>query len=186
MDSLLALLHKDIFNPDTLGGALAWALVFFAIATGIAAGIRRSTRRVELHLSDVTGFRFAAAFAQVLTYVIAFIIYAHLIPDLHQIQKTLLAGVGVLSVIIGLAAQTTLGNLIAGISLVLYRPFKIGDRLQLNTPAGLKIATVTAISLGYTALRETGQDEIIVPNSLMGSSVIVRLGAADAPSPDAH
>ena len=186
MDSLAALLHKDIFNPDTLIGAVAWGLVFLAIATGIAAGIRRFTRRVESHLTDVTGLRFAAAFAQVLAYVIAFIIYAHLIPELHDIQKTLLAGVGVVSVIIGLAAQTTLGNLIAGISLVLYRPFKIGDRVQLNTPAGLKIATVTAISLGYTALRETDQDEIIVPNSLMGSSVIVRLGVRDAPSSDAR
>ena len=152
--------------------------MFFAFATGIAGGIRRFTRRVESHLSDVTGFRFAAAFAQVLTYIVAFIIYAHLIPDLHEIQKTLLAGVGVLSVIIGLAAQTTLGNLIAGISLVLYKPFRIGDRIQLSTPGGVKVATVTAISLGYTALRETDQGEIIVPNSVMGSSVITRLDAS--------
>ena len=186
MDSLVALVHKDIFNPNTLIGALAWGLVFFAIATGVVAGVRRFTRRVESHLSDVTGLRFAAAFAQVLTYVIAFIIYAHLIPELHDIQKTLLAGVGVLSVIIGLAAQTTLGNMISGISLVLYRPFKIGDRVQLSTPAGLKIATVTAISLGYTVLRETDQDDIVVPNSIMGSSVIVRLGGPDAPSTDAR
>jgi moderate conductance mechanosensitive channel len=177
MDSLVALLHKDIFNPTTLVGAMAWGLLFFAIATGFAAGVRRSTRRIESHLSDVTGLRFAAAFAQVLAYVIAFIIYAHLIPELHDVQKTLLAGVGVVSVIIGLAAQSTLGNMIAGISLVLYRPFKIGDRVQLSTPGGLKVATVTAISLGYTALRENDQNDIIVPNSLMGSSVIIRLGA---------
>jgi small-conductance mechanosensitive channel len=178
VDNLVNQIHTDIFNPATLAGAVAWGLVFLAIATGIASGIRRFTRRVESHLSDVTGFRFASAFGQVLTYVVAFIIYAHLIPELHEIQKTLLAGVGVLSVIIGLAAQTTLGNLIAGISLVLYRPFRIGDRIQLSTPGGVKVATVTAISLGYTALSETDQDEIIVPNSVMGSSVITRLNVS--------
>jgi moderate conductance mechanosensitive channel len=181
VDSLVNLIHRDFFNPNTLAGAVAWGLVFFAIASGIAGGIRRFTRRVESHLSDVTGLRFASAFAQVLTYVIGFIIYAHLIPDLHEIQKTLLAGVGVLSVIIGLAAQTTLGNLIAGISLVLYKPFRIGDRIQLSTPGGVKVATVTAISLGYTALREADQGDIIVPNSIMGSSVITRLNASGGP-----
>ena len=186
MNSLVTLIHRDIFNPNTLAGAVAWGLLFLGIATSIATGVRRFTRRVESHLSDVTGLRFAGAFTQVLTYVVAFIIYAHLIPELHQIQKTLLAGVGVLSVIIGLAAQTTLGNLIAGISLVLYRPFRIGDKIQLSTPDGVKVATVTAISLGYTALRETDQHEIIVPNSVMGSSVIIRLNASDVSSPDAR
>jgi small-conductance mechanosensitive channel len=184
--SLVALLHRDIFNPNTLVGAVAWCLVFVGIAAAIAAAIRRFTRRIESHLSDVTGLRFASAFAQVLAYVVAFIIYAHLIPDLHEIQKTLLAGVGVLSIIIGLAAQTTLGNLIAGISLVLYRPFSIGDKIQINTPGGVKVATVTAISLGYTALRESNQDELIVPNSVMGTSVITRLNSPNPPSPDAR
>jgi small-conductance mechanosensitive channel len=67
---------------------------------------------------------------------------------------------------------------------VLYRPFRIGDKIQISTPGGVKVATVTDISLGYTALRETGQEEIIVPNSVMGSSVIIRLNASDVSSPD--
>ena len=41
----------------------------------------------------------------------------------------------VISVIVGLAAQSTLSNLIAGISLVLYRPFKVGDRLSTRRAA---------------------------------------------------
>jgi small-conductance mechanosensitive channel len=44
---------------------------------------------------------------------------------------------------------------------------------------------VTDISLGYTALRETDKEEIIVPDSVMGSSVIIRLNASDVSSPDA-
>ena len=54
----------------------------------------------------------------------------------------LLAGVSVASIVVGLAAQNTLSNLVAGFSLLLYRPFHIGDRVQLGTPRGASIGTV--------------------------------------------
>lgn len=80
----------------------------------------------------------------------------------------------------GLAAQNTLGNLIAGLSLVLYRPISVGDNVQLNTPKGLVTATVELISLGYTVLRDDDQDQILVPNSIMMSSVVIRPGGKRA------
>ena len=45
-----------------------------------------------------------------------------------------LTSAGVAAVVVGLAAQNTLGNLIAGVSLVLYRPFHLGDHLQVSVP----------------------------------------------------
>jgi len=52
------------------------------------------------------------------------------IPVLRQLGGVWLTSVGVVSVIVGIAAQSTLGNLISGVSLLLYRPFRLGDRLQ--------------------------------------------------------
>lgn len=86
----------------------------------------------------------------------------------------------VISIVMGLAAQNTLGNLIAGLSLVLYRPISVGDNVQLNTPKGLVTATVELISLGYTVLRDDDQDQILVPNSIMMSSVVIRPGGKRA------
>ena len=63
------------------------------------------------------------------------------------------ASVGVASVVLGLAAQSTLGNLIAGISLLLYRPFEAGDRLQVTAPTGLETDVVESLNLGYTVLK---------------------------------
>lgn len=80
-----------------------------------------------------------------------------------------------MSVVLGLAAQNTLGNLVAGLSLVLYRPIKIGDSVQLTTPKGLVTATVELLTLGYTILRDDDQHQILVPNSVMMSSVVIRL-----------
>jgi small-conductance mechanosensitive channel len=76
-----------------------------------------------------------------------------------------------------LAAQSTLGNLIAGISLVLYRPFKIGDRVQVSAPTGLETGLVVNIDLGYTILRTADQRLLVIPNSIMASQASINLSA---------
>ena len=82
-----------------------------------------------------------------------------------------------MSLIVGFAAQTTLGNLIAGISLLLYRPFKLGDRLQVITPAGLETGTVESLTLGYTFLKTDDNRRLVVPNSVMASQTNINLTA---------
>jgi small-conductance mechanosensitive channel len=182
MGELLDAVQRDLLNPKTVIGAITWGLVFMGIATVLAILIRRSAKRVESRLSDVTGLRFASAAAQVLAYLAGVILYAHLVPELHALGTALLAGVSVISIVVGLAAQNTLGNLIAGLSIVLYRPIRVGDRVQLNSPKGVVTATLEFVSLGYTILRDDEGDEIIVPNSVMVSSIVIRLeGRKESP-----
>ena len=178
MDYLLGALRVELVDPNTLMGALTWALVFTGAAAILTAAIRRTARRLEPHLSDLTGLRFVMALAQVLVYLVSFVLYAHLVPQLRALGTALLAGVSVVSVVVGLAAQNTLGNLIAGLSLVLYRPIRVGDKVQLTSPKGLITATAESVSLGYTVLRDADGQEVIVPNSVMVSSIVIRLGQA--------
>ena len=175
MNHLLNAVQHDLFNPKTLIGAACLGIVFLAAATALAALVRRAARRVQVHLSDVTGLSFASALGQVFAYVVAFILYAHLVPELRAVGTALLAGASVVSIVLGLAAQNTLGNLVAGFSLVLYRPIRVGDNVQLNTPKGLATASVELISLGYTILRDADQEQILVPNSVMMSTIVIRL-----------
>ena len=174
-DFLMSSLANDLLNPSTLPGLVSWGAIFFLAATSIVVLIRRTARRIAAHLTDVTAVRFVSALAQVLTYLVAFVLYAHLVPELRTIGTALLAGVSVASVVVGLAAQNTLGNLVAGLSLVLYRPFSVGDRIQLNSPIGVIRATVETISLGYTMLRADEGQEVIVPNTIMVTSTVIRL-----------
>ena len=83
----------------------------------------------------------------------------------------MLAGVSLVSVIVGFAAQSTLGNLVAGISLVLYKPFRRGDRIQIAAPTKdeFEVGKVEDISLGYTVLRADDGREIIIANALWPS-----------------
>ncbi len=169
---------RDLIDPTHLIGAAVWGAIFLGISMLLSAALRKFERRIESRLSDVTGLRFASAFAQVFAYLGCFLLYAHLIPQLRALGTALLAGVSVVSVVLGFAAQNTLGNLVAGVSLVLYRPFRVGDIVQLNSPKGVITATVEQVSLGYTLLRGAENSEVIVPNSLMSSSIVIRIGKA--------
>ena len=72
------------------------------------------------------------------------------------------------AVVFGLAAQQTLGNLIAGIVLLSARPFRVGDRVRLQGGplAGRVEGVVSALGLLYTTLN-AGDDPVLVPNSVV-------------------
>jgi moderate conductance mechanosensitive channel len=181
MTHLLASIVRDVLVPTTLPGALFYGAACLGIAALAVRLLRVAAAHSERHLTDVTALRFVVQLLQVGAFLVALILYLHLVPPLQAFATALLAGVSVVSIVLGLAAQNTLGNLIAGFSLVLYHPFRVGDVVQLNTPKGLTTGTVEALALGYTRLRGAEGEEVIVPNSVMVSSVIVLRGRKEAP-----
>jgi small-conductance mechanosensitive channel len=87
--------------------------------------------------------------------------------------ETLAVGGAVTAVLFGLAAQQTIGNLVAGTVLLSARPFRVGDRIRLHSgaTAGAIEGTVASLGLLYTILRR-GEEPIMVPNSVvLGSAV---------------
>ncbi len=170
---------SDLMNRNTLIGAAFYALITFLLAwlvgRAVKLAIDRYLDRVEKTGADPTGIRFLGKLASVAIYIAALVCYAHVVPALDKLGTALLAGFGVASVVIGLAAQSTLGNLIAGISLILYRPFKIGDRVQISAPSGQEIGVVISIDLGYTVLRTMDNRLLVIPNSNIASQTNVNL-----------
>ena len=88
--------------------------------------------------------------------------------------RTLAIGGAVTAVVFGLAAQQTLGNLIAGMVLLSARPFRVGDRVRLQGgPIGGELeGIVSSLGLVHTAL-VSGADRILVPNTVMMSIAII-------------
>jgi small-conductance mechanosensitive channel len=190
MNSELKTGEHDILSflrPDTLIGAVAYLLIFVAAAMALSRLLRGA---VHASMSrgghmDRTTISFLQQMATALIWIVLLILYAHLIPVLRSMGTALLAGASVASVVIGLAAQSTLGNLVAGVSLTIYRPFRLGDTLQVAAPTGTEIGVVEMISLGYTTLRAPAGHLIVVPNSLAASQVLINLNtnATFAPWP---
>src|SRR5271163_945734 len=164
-------------NPDTMWGALAYLFVFVVLALLLSRGLRAALHTSMLRTGhiDRTAISFLQQLGSVLIWVVMLILYAHLIPVLRSMGSALLAGASVASVVIGLAAQSTLGNLIAGVSITLYRPFRLGDTLQVTAPTGTDVGVVELISLGYTTLRAPAGHLVVVPNSLAASQVTINL-----------
>jgi small-conductance mechanosensitive channel len=90
--------------------------------------------------------------------------------------RTLALGGAVTAVVVGLAAQQTIGNLIAGTILLSARPFRVGDRVRLQGGglAGTVEGDVRALGLLYTTLAN-GDDLILVPNSVVLNVAVVPL-----------
>ena len=166
-------------NPAEPLGAVVYGVVFALLAWLFGRALRLAVHRLLARDShgrlDRTAVSFLAQLAQIGVWVFAFISYTHLVPSLASLGNAWLAGVSVISVVVGLAAQNTLGNLVAGISLLLYRPFKVGDRLQVPAPGGLETGVVESLDLGYTVLRTDDRRRVVVPNSLMASQTTINL-----------
>lgn len=188
MESTITILDRflrgEFVNPATLLGALFYGLVFLVLA-GLAArtlrlAVTNILKRDERHILDRTVVSFLTQLVQIGIFLVALIFYAHLIPALHHLGTALLAGAGIVSVVIGLAAQNTLGNVIAGISLLLYRPFEVGDQVQVSAPTGLEVGVVESLTLGYTVLKTYDNRRVVVPNSTMASQVTINLTTRDS------
>ena len=175
----------SFLRPDTLWGALIYFVIFVALASLISKGFRAAAHASLTSKGHVdrTTISFLQQFGSVLIWVVVIILYAHLIPALRSMGTALLAGAGVVSVVIGLAAQSTLGNLVAGISIAIYRPFRLGDTLQVTAPTGTDIGVVELISLGYTTLRAPDGHMIVLPNAIAASQVTINLNTTYAPWP---
>jgi small conductance mechanosensitive channel len=92
-----------------------------------------------------------------------------------QIQ-TLAVGGAFTAVILGLAAQQTLGNVFAGMVLLSARPFRVGERVRLQAGAvgGSVEGIVSSLGLLYTTLTR-GADQIMVPNNVVLAAAVMPL-----------
>ena len=165
-------------DPSHVVGALLLLVLFLvagAILSRVIHRLAKALRRDRSEHIDHITLTFLGHLCTLVIWVLLLTIYAHLIPALNRLGTALLAGVSLMSVILGFAAQTTLGNLVAGIALVLYKPFECGDRLQIQAPNGPEVGEVEEISLGYTVLQTADRRQIIIANGTMAQQTMIRL-----------
>ena len=89
---------------------------------------------------------------------------------------SIVAGLGIVGIAVGFAAQSTLSNFIAGITLLIERPFRIGDWVTINGQDG----KVVKIALRTTWLRTRDNIFTMIPNDNVASSEIINYSAEGA------
>ncbi len=166
--------EKAIETPLTVATVLALMILGWAIARDLGRGLGPPLfRRLDPATAGTVGFLIRLAT------VIGALFVALGVAGVEA--KTLALGTAFTAVIFGLAAQQTLGNLIAGLVLLSARPFRVGERVRLQGGplAGQLEGTVSSLGLLYTTFA-TGEDSIMVPNSVVLNVAVLPLREPEA------
>ncbi len=156
LDALIALVGNTL------------AAVFIIIVGFVIAGFvsRRIHGIGENHVSlDNTLFGFLGNIAR---YVVLAFTGLFVLNTFGVETTSVIAVIGAAGLAVGLALQGTLSNLAAGIMIVLFRPLKLGDFVEINDTVG----TVKDITLNYTELANLTNVKVIVPNSEVWGNTI--------------
>ncbi len=161
-------------TPITILTVIVLVILGWAIARDIGRGMGPALfRRLDPATAGTVGFVIR------LTTVVVAVIVALQVAGVDP--RTLALGGAFTAVILGLAAQQTLGNLIAGTVLLSARPFRVGERVRLQGGplAGQIEGTVSSLGLLYTTFA-TGDDSIMVPNSVVLNVAVLPLREPEA------
>jgi len=169
---LAYVMREQLFGVDTPVRVVA-AIVLVVLGWALARDLGRWAqpalfRRVDPGTAGTVSFLIRLSFLAIAGLV------ALRIAGLNP--RTLAVGGAITAVVFGLAAQQTLGNLIAGMVLISARPFRIGDRVRLQGGglAGQLEGTVASLGLLYVTFAQ-GEDSIMVPNNVVLTSAVVPL-----------
>jgi len=161
------------FLESVVGGMLA-ALAIIFLGFIIGGWVRK--RLINLgqkysHL-DSTLFNFLGNTVRYVVIIFAFL----LVLNTFGIQTTsFVAVIGAAGLAIGLALQGTLSNVAAGVMIVFFRPFKLGDFVEVNGQMG----TVKDVTLNFIELASTGNLQVIIPNAQVWGNTIVNYSSYD-------
>jgi len=122
----------------------------------------------KLHI-DATSFRMFRHIIVALIYFMGIVVVIFSIPSLRSLSVALFTGAGIAGIVIGLAAQNTLSNIIAGLSLAIFQPFRVGDRLNIMNEYG----KVADLNLRHTVIITWDNRRLIIPNSRSNNEAII-------------
>ncbi len=164
--------REEVFGVDTpvrVGAAIVMVVLGWALARDLGRFTAPALfRRLDPATAGTVGFLIR------LVFLTASALFALRAAGLKP--ETLAVGGAITAVVFGLAAQQTLGNLIAGMVLISARPFKVGDRVRLQAGglAGQIEGVVASLGLLYTTFAQ-GEDSIMVPNNVVLTAAVVPL-----------
>jgi small-conductance mechanosensitive channel len=147
-------------------GAIAGGVVLGAIL--LAHVVDRLMTRRNLPVEVVTRYRVFRRGVEAAIVTIGVLSGLLVIPQVRVIAGGLLASSAMLSIIIGFAAQRTLGNFVAGILIALSQPLRLGDDVEVDGQRGI----VEEIGLTYTFIRADDETRVVIPNEKLASNTI--------------
>lgn len=139
----------------------------FIIRKILSLFIKKQSKKVNV---DPTNFSFLKNSISFILYTLGLIAIFYITPQLKSVSKALFAGAGILAAIIGFASQKAFSNIISGIFILIFRPFRVTDVIEVGATSK---GVVEEITLRHTIIRNYENRRIIIPNSIISEETIV-------------
>ncbi len=164
---------EDFAMMNTNLGRVIW-IAFVMMATIIVSALvsgffERRIKATSLRdRQDTTTYKYLNSLATVGIYATGIILAALAIPAARELATTALTGAGVLALIIGVAAQEAFANVIGGLFIAFFKPFRLGDVIKVTDTVG----RVEDLTLRHTVINNFQNKRVVIPNAIINKEKI--------------
>lgn len=124
---------------------------------------------------DPTQFALLKHIVSALIYLAGIGLAIYIVPPLRTMAVSLFAGAGIMAVVIGFASQAAMSNIVSGIFIAVFKPFRVGDVIKFSD----KIGMVEDINLRHTVIRNFENKRYVIPNSVISEETIENFNLTD-------
>ncbi|WNY27187.1 mechanosensitive ion channel family protein [Methanolapillus ohkumae] len=156
-------------NLGTVFYILVILILTAVVARFVGKKFQSYSESVEKSMKmDVTRFTMFRHVIVGSIYLAGIVLVLYTVPPLRAFSSTILVGAGVIGIVIGIAAQDTFGNIISGIALTFFQPFRVGDLITTDNVYG----EVIDINLRQTTIKTSDNRLVIIPNSVLNKATV--------------
>jgi len=149
------------FLPRLMSGGLVFA-GFLAAAIIFKVLLKRLFRRLPLSFQILHLFRSVGFYTLIILGAIS------ALGTIGINISALVASLGLTGFALGFALKDAVSNLIAGVLIILYEPFELGDWISIAGRQGV----VESVNFRYISLKSDEEKEVLIPNSMVFTSVV--------------
>ena len=142
--------------------------IVLLVTAAVAKFVDSRLARRELDPATATRYRVLRRSLVAAIVVIGVLSALLAVPPVRAVAGAVLGSAAVVGLVVGLAAQSTLANFIAGLLIALTQPLRIGDRVEIDGESGI----VEEIALTYTTIRLDDGTRLVTPNAKLAADTI--------------
>lgn len=158
----------EVLDYSTLV-TIAVVLVLAILVNALSRRFFDHRLRQALDSEQRTGITFLRNAVKAAIAIVAAILIIYSIPPLRSLAVGVLAGASILAAILGFASQKAFSNIVSGVFIVLFKPFRVDDIIKIRG----EIGTIEDITLRHTVIRALENKRLIYPNSVIDSEPII-------------
>jgi len=149
------------------GLVIAATIILSAISQGYFSNkIRKLSKRDK---GDITLYKYIKYLATALIYLFGILMVAIAIPALSNVATAAGASAGVIALVAGVASQEGISNIIGGLFIAFFKPFRIGDIIKVGDST---MGRVEDINLRHTVINDFKNVRVVIPNAVVNKENI--------------